>query len=54
VTATDRPRTRYPRSGDVAIAYQSIGNGPIDLVFTPGFVLKGLTEPWRLYAVSSA
>src|SRR6185436_4831761 len=27
------PRTRYARSGDVNIAYQVIGDGPIDLVF---------------------
>jgi pimeloyl-ACP methyl ester carboxylesterase len=32
------PETRYARSGDVNIAYQVIGNGPIDLVFVPGFV----------------
>jgi pimeloyl-ACP methyl ester carboxylesterase len=34
----DIPETRYARSGDVAIAYQVIGDGPIDLVFAPGFV----------------
>jgi len=33
------PETRYARSGDVRIAYQVIGNGPIDLVFVPGFLL---------------
>ena len=27
----------YARSGDVAIAYQVVGDGPIDLVFTPFF-----------------
>lgn len=32
------PETRYARSGDVRIAYQVIGNGPIDLVFVPGFI----------------
>ena len=26
------PETRYARSGDVHIAYQVIGDGPIDLV----------------------
>lgn len=31
------PRTRYTRSGDVSIAYQVVGDGPIDLVFAPGF-----------------
>jgi pimeloyl-ACP methyl ester carboxylesterase len=34
----DIPETRYARSGDVAIAYQVFGDGPIDLVFAPGFV----------------
>jgi len=38
VTERDRPRTRYATSGDVSIAFQSIGDGPIDLVLTPGFV----------------
>jgi class 3 adenylate cyclase/pimeloyl-ACP methyl ester carboxylesterase len=32
------PKTRYARSGDVSIAYQVVGDGPIDLVFVPGFV----------------
>ena len=32
------PRTRYARSGDVNIAYQVIGDGPIDLVFVMGWV----------------
>jgi pimeloyl-ACP methyl ester carboxylesterase len=32
------PETRYARSGDVSIAYQTVGDGPLDLVFVPGFV----------------
>src|SRR5262249_55524052 len=32
------PETRYARSGDVNIAYQVVGNGPLDLVVVPGFV----------------
>jgi class 3 adenylate cyclase len=32
------PRTRYAKSGDVSIAYQVTGDGPIDLVLVPGFV----------------
>lgn len=32
------PETKYARSGDVHIAYQVIGGGPLDLVFVPGFV----------------
>ena len=32
------PETRYAKSGDVHIAYQVLGRGPLDLVFVPGFV----------------
>ncbi|WP_201862492.1 adenylate/guanylate cyclase domain-containing protein [Microvirga soli] len=30
--------THYARSGDLRIAYQVIGEGPLDLVFVPGFI----------------
>ena len=40
------PETRYAKSGDVRIAYQVIGNGPIDLVFVPGF-LSNLEVHWE-------
>ena len=33
-----RPRTQYARAGDVSIAYQVFGDGPIDVVIVPGFV----------------
>ena len=33
----EAPDVRYARSGDVAIAYQVIGEGPIDLVYVPIF-----------------
>ena len=32
------PETRYARSGDVEIAFQTVGEGPIDLVWVAGFV----------------
>src|SRR6267378_4560979 len=32
------PQTRYTRSGDVNIAYQVIGEGPLDLVYVMGWV----------------
>ena len=32
------PETRYAKSGDVHIAYQVVGEGPIDLVFVPGWI----------------
>jgi class 3 adenylate cyclase/alpha-beta hydrolase superfamily lysophospholipase len=31
------PDVQYARSGDVAIAYQTFGEGPVDLVFVRGF-----------------
>jgi pimeloyl-ACP methyl ester carboxylesterase/DNA-binding winged helix-turn-helix (wHTH) protein len=33
-----RPRTSYARSGTYSIAYQTLGDGPGDLLFVPGFV----------------
>jgi pimeloyl-ACP methyl ester carboxylesterase len=33
-----QPKTRYAKSGDVHIAYQVFGEGPVDLVFVPGFI----------------
>ena len=32
------PKTRYARSGDVHIAYQVVGEGPIDLVYVPTWI----------------
>jgi pimeloyl-ACP methyl ester carboxylesterase/DNA-binding CsgD family transcriptional regulator len=39
------PETRYAKSGDVRIAYQVIGHGPLDLVFVPGF-MSNLDVQW--------
>ena len=36
----DPPETRYAKSGDVRIAYQVTGTGPLDLVFVPGFTAR--------------
>jgi pimeloyl-ACP methyl ester carboxylesterase/class 3 adenylate cyclase len=33
-----QPSTQYARRGDVNIAYQVVGEGPIDLLFAPGFI----------------
>jgi pimeloyl-ACP methyl ester carboxylesterase/DNA-binding CsgD family transcriptional regulator len=38
--------TRYAKSGDVSIAYQVVGNGPLDLVFVMGWV-SHLDEFWE-------
>ncbi len=32
------PTTRYAVSGEVNIAYQTMGDGPIDIVLVPGIV----------------
>src|ERR1700730_792854 len=32
------PQTHYARSGDVHIAYQVVGDGPIDLVYVPAWI----------------
>ena len=45
-TALTPPPTHYARSGDVSIAYQVLGNGPIDLVFVMGWV-SHLDYFWR-------
>jgi len=41
-----RPVTRYAKSGDVHIAYQVTGSGPLDLVHVPGFV-SHLEADWE-------
>jgi pimeloyl-ACP methyl ester carboxylesterase len=43
-----RPETRYAKSGDINIAYQVLGNGPVDLIYVPGWVTHleyGWEEP---------
>jgi pimeloyl-ACP methyl ester carboxylesterase len=40
----DMPEIRYAKSGDVRIAYQVAGGGPLDLVFVPGFISN--LEAW--------
>ena len=32
------PDTRYATSGDVKVAYRVVGEGPLDVLFAPGFV----------------
>jgi hypothetical protein len=32
----DKPETQYTKSGDIHIAYQTVGAGPIDLVIVSG------------------
>src|SRR4029079_19769306 len=32
------PDVAYARNGKIAIAYEAVGDGPIDLVYLPGFI----------------
>jgi pimeloyl-ACP methyl ester carboxylesterase len=32
------PETRYALSGDVNLAYQVMGDGPVDIILVPGFI----------------
>ncbi len=41
----DTPEVRYARSGDVSIAYQVVGDGPVDVVFVP--FLINLVWAWE-------
>lgn len=41
----EQPETRYARSDEVRIAYQVFGDGPIDLVWVPGFI-SNLDHHW--------
>jgi class 3 adenylate cyclase len=41
------PPTQYVRSGDVHIAYQVVGEGPLDIVYVPGW-LSHVELAWEL------
>jgi class 3 adenylate cyclase len=47
---TSVPKTRYARSRDARIAYQVIGDGPLDLVLVPGFV-SNVEYVWEVPAI---
>ena len=44
-----QPEVRYARNGDVSLAYQVVGDGPVDLLFVPGFA-SNLIWNWELPA----
>jgi hypothetical protein len=48
------PETRYALSGDVNIAYQTLGSGPVDIIVVPGIIshVEFLHElrGWDLFA----
>ncbi len=33
-----KPTTKYTKSKNINIAYQVIGEGPVDLIYVPGWV----------------
>ena len=41
-----RPETRYTRNGGVHLAYQVVGDGPVDLVYVAGFI-SNLELQWE-------
>ena len=43
----DVPETRYARSGDLQIAYQVVGQGPLDVVLVPSY-LSNIEMYWEL------
>ena len=38
LTGAPVPPTQYARNGDLSIAYQVFGSGPLDVVIIPGFI----------------
>jgi pimeloyl-ACP methyl ester carboxylesterase len=40
------PEVRYTKSGDISIAYSTVGDGPFDLVFVSGWVLSVFESAW--------
>jgi hypothetical protein len=46
VKPSDVPDVKYARSRDVAIAYQVVGEGPIDIVFVRG-ITGELLSTWE-------
>ena len=41
-----KPLTQYAKSGNVNIAYQVAGRGPVDLVYIPGWV-SNIDMMWK-------
>ena len=40
-----RPKTQYAQAGDVHVAFQTLGDGPVDLLYVPGWV-SNVEESW--------
>lgn len=41
------PEIRYARSGDISIAYSTMGDGPFDIVFISGWILSNFETAWE-------
>jgi pimeloyl-ACP methyl ester carboxylesterase/class 3 adenylate cyclase len=39
-------QTRYARVGEISIAYQVVGNGPVDLIYVPSWI-SNVEENWQ-------
>jgi len=50
--ARQTPETRYVQNGDVNIAYQVVGNGPVDIVFVMGWI-SHLEYFWKHHLFAS-
>jgi pimeloyl-ACP methyl ester carboxylesterase len=46
------PETKYARSGEVHIAYQVLGDGPVDLVWVPGWI-SNIDHYWTEPTIAS-
>ena len=40
------PEVRYARNGEVNIAFQVVGSGPVDLLYIPGWISHLDLYPW--------
>jgi pimeloyl-ACP methyl ester carboxylesterase len=46
-----QPETKYTQSGDISVAYQVVGDGPLDLLIVPGFI-SHVEQAWESPAYS--
>ena len=50
--ASSEPETRYVKSGDAYIAYQVVGDGPVDLILIGGYI-SHVELAWESPALAS-
>ncbi|MBL4904455.1 MAG: hypothetical protein JKZ00_00130 [Flavobacteriaceae bacterium] len=48
-----KPITKYAKSGTINIAYQVVGQGPVDLIYVPGWV-SNIDMMWLIQKCRSA